>query len=319
MPRRCVAWLFAASLLFACAKRPALEAHPEPQPSNVAGRQGVHVATADDTLVELARTYAIGYVELVAANPGIDPWLPPAGTPLVLPTAHLLPPGLHEGVVINLAEQRLYYFDAPGPPRTYPIGVSRAGWRTPIGETTVTRKAEAPTWYPPESARREDPSLPMVVPPGPDNPLGERALYLGWPRYLIHGTNEPYGVGRRVSRGCIRLYPEHIEELYPMVSPGTKVRVIDEPIKLDWVGDALYIEAHPTLKQAGELEEHGFFRPVEAPELRERIPAIAISSADRVDWAAVDLAVRERRGVPIPIIRGSKPRPNWLFSRHASR
>ena len=166
-------------------------------------------------------------------------------------------------------------------------------------------------------------SMPPVDPDGspddPENPLGERALYLGWPRYLIHGTNEPYGVGRRVSRGCIRLYPEHIEQLYELVGLGTKVRVIDEPIKLDWVGDTLYIEAHPTLSQAGELEEHGTFQPVNAPGLRERVPAIAISSADRVDWDAVERAVRERRGVPVAIIQGARPRPDWLFSRHAPK
>lgn len=299
-------------LAFGCAK-PAPTPKPAPnQPENVAGRQIVHQASSDDTLVELARTYGLGYVELVAANPGVDPWLPGAGTSLVLPMAHLFPPGPREGIVINLAEQRLYFFDTAGPPLTFPIGISRAGWKTPLGETTVTRKTASPTWYPPASARREDPTLPALVTPGPENPLGTRALYLGWPRYLIHGTNEPYGVGRRVSRGCIRLYPEHIEGLYEAVSIGTRVRVIDEPVKLAWISDALYLEIHPTLAQAGELEEDGRFEPVEAPEIRERVAEFAGASAHLIDWPEVARADRERRGVPVAILRGSQRRPDWL-------
>jgi L,D-transpeptidase ErfK/SrfK len=311
-PRAVCALLLGTVLgVVGCAKPPPAEAPPS-RPANVAGRQIVHHASTEDTLIELARSHGLGYVELVAANPGVDPWLPGAGTPLVLPAAHLLPPGPHEGIVINLAEQRLYFFDMAGTPLTFPIGISRAGWKTPLGETTVTRKVESPTWYPPASARREDPTLPEVVTPGPENPLGTRALYLGWPRYLIHGTNEPYGVGRRVSRGCIRLYPEHIEGLYEAVPLGTKVRVIDEPVKLAWVSDALYLEVHPTVAQAGQLEENGRFEPADDPEIQERVTEFAGASAHLVDWPVVTRVVRERRGVPVSILRGGVRRPDWL-------
>lgn len=277
--------------------------HPEGE--NIIGRQEIVQATRDDTLIDLARSHNLGYVELAAANPGVDPWLPGEGTRLVLPTAHLLPPGEQKGIVINLAEQRLYYFDDPAGPMSFPIGVGREGADTPLGETTVVRKREDPTWYPPASARREDPSLPSSVPPGPENPLGDRALYLGWPAYLVHGTNEPYGIGRRVSRGCIRLYPEDIRLLYPMVAKGTPVRVIDEPLKIQEVEGELYLEAHPSLQQASQIEEDGSFEPEELPELRARLIAQSGLAASRLDWLAIDKALASRTGVPVRITRSA--------------
>ena len=192
---------------------------------------------------------------------------------------------------------------------SFPIGVSRADSSTPLGETKVVRKRESPTWTPPRSARLEDPSLPAVVPPGPENPLGTHALYLDWPQYLIHGTNEPYGVGRRVSRGCIRLYPEDIARLYPLIPVGTPVRVIHDPVKLQVVRGELFLEVHPTLEQAGELEEDGAFTAAEPRELRSRVEALARSVPEggellaRVDWPLVDRIGRERRGFPIRVTR----------------
>ena len=173
------------------------------------------VAAYEDTLLDLARANGLGYVEMIAANQGIDPWVPGENTPIVLPTAHVLPDAERQGLVVNLAEHRLYYFGPDGTvPQTFPLGVGKEGWATPLGSTEIVRKKERPTWFPPESIRAEKPHLPKAVPPGPYNPLGSHALYFDWPSYLIHGTNMPWGsraageprlhppLSRRISRGC---------------------------------------------------------------------------------------------------------------------
>lgn len=267
----------------------------------------------NDTLISLARSNDLGYVEIIAANRGIDPWLPGEGTELILPTSFILPPGPRQGIVINLAEQRLYHFPESGLPATYPIGIGRDGYETPLGATKVVRKREGPTWYPPKSARRDDPTLPAAVPPGPENPLGSHALYLDWPEYLIHGTNEPYGIGRRVSRGCIRLYPEDIVKLYDAVPRDTAVRVITAPVKAGWSGGELYMEAHPTLAQADAIEQDGELTPISAPDAREIILKAAGTATERVNWAVVVVELAARRGVPVRITDGA-PRQARIVS-----
>ena len=199
----------------------------------------------------------LGYDELVAANPDINPWLPGADTPVLLPTQFVLPPDIREGVVLNIASKRLFYFPPmpegqPQVVKTYPIGIGRVGWETPLGSTTVVAKAVDPVWYVPLSVRQEhaemgDP-LPSVVPAGPDNPLGSRVLKLDIPGYLIHGTNQPYGVGMRVSHGCVRLYPENIEYLYELVAIGEEVQIINEPYLLGEIDGELIFEAHEPLE-----------------------------------------------------------------------
>lgn len=280
--------------------------HPLAQASDSAAIVGTmqrHVIRGDETLLDLARRHDLGYVELVAANPGLDPWLPGEGAEVILPTAHLVPSGPEEGILINLAEQRLYFFrDAvDARPLSFPIGVSREGWVTPLGETRVVRKRASPVWYPTESARREDPSLPRSVAAGPENPLGDFAIYLDWPRYLIHGTNEPDGVGRRVSRGCIRLYPEDIERLFEMTEIETPVRVVHEPVKLMREGDDVYLEVHPTLDEMGELERNARLEPVRPHDLSPRIRAVAGELSERIDWPLAHRTAAERRGVPVRI------------------
>lgn len=295
----------------------------EPIVGDLIGETRYHQARYEDTLIDLARTYDVGFVEISVANPQIDPWLPGEAARIVLPTAHVLPPGPREGIVINLPEQRLYLYEGDGRASTFPIGVGREGWETPLGKTKVVRKRENPTWFPPASIRHEEPDLAEAVPPGPDNPLGTRALYLGWPSYLIHGTNEPYGVGRRVSRGCIRLYPEDILRLYDRVPVGTPVRVIDEPIKLGWSGQTLYLEVHPTLKEADQIEKAGELEATSRSKsselgIRERIVVAAGPAADWLDWRAVERALNERKGIPIPITRAPrqpKPRTQVTASR----
>lgn len=280
----------------------------------VIGELKRHRVVDGDTLVELARTYGMGYVEIVAANPGVDPWLPPTGSELVIPDAHLFPSGAHEGMVINVAEQRLYLFSGKRP-RTYAIGVARDGWSTPVGSTTVVKKKERPVWFPTHSARADDPTLGASVPPGPENPLGTHALYLGWPSYLIHGTNEPYGIGRRVSRGCVRLYPEDIVRLFPEVEVGTVVRVVEEALKVGTLGGDIVLEAHPTLAQAAQIEEAGRFEAIRVPRtLRKRLLELAAGDKKRIDWKRVESVATRRRGVPI---RVSFPRTASLARREA--
>jgi L,D-transpeptidase ErfK/SrfK len=261
-------------------------------------------ATYEDTLLDVARRFSLGYVEIVAANPGTDPWIPGEGTSVVLPTLHLPPDAAPEGVVINLADMRLYYFAEPGGAmQSFPIGIGRDGLLTPLGSTEVVRKTKDPTWRPTPRMRAEDPALPEAVPPGPDNPLGNRAMYLGWSQYLIHGTNKPLGIGRRTSSGCVRMYPEDVEYLYDRVAIGTKVTVVDQPIKLAWIDDALYIEAHTTMAQSDQIEMSGKFDPILDSSVVEQVLAVAGAKAAVLDWSRIRQATIERRGYPIRITR----------------
>src|SRR5665213_2448386 len=195
-----------------------------------------HTTHAADTLLDVQRQYDIGYAELMAANRGVDPWLPGEGTRIVIPTQYILPNAPRRGIVINLGERRLYYFPPDGKHvETVPIGVGVEGKKTLIGTTTVVAKEKNPTWLPPPSIHQEKPELPAAVPAGPDNPLGAYAFRLGWANYLIHGTNKPDGVGRNVSHGCIHLYPEDIEHLFSEIPIGTSVRVVDQPVLTAWI------------------------------------------------------------------------------------
>lgn len=254
------------------AERPRLEpinrnyftlASPE---QTVVGEPQLIFTSAEDTFSDIAREYGLGYDELVAANPEVDPWVPGEGTAVLLPTQYVLPDVPHEGLVLNIASKRLFYFPQVGEKEspyvmTYPIGIGRVGWDTPLGSAEVISKAKDPQWYVPASVRREheeagDP-LPAIVPAGPDNPLGQYVLKLDMPGYLIHGTNQPYGVGMRVSHGCVRLYPENIELLYSLVGVGEKVMIINEPYLAGWRGGELYFESHEPLEDdVVSPEEH---------------------------------------------------------------
>lgn len=218
------------------------------------------IAGESDTLPQIARRFDVGYDEIVGANPEVDVWLPGAGTRVIVPLRFVLPDAPREGIVINVAARRLFYFPAssPGTVVTYPVGIGRDDWATPLGEAAVTDKLVDPTWYPPPSIRREhraagDP-LPGIVPPGPENPLGRYALLLSMDGYLIHGTNKPGGVGMQVSHGCIRLYPEDIETLFADIALGTPVRIVDQPVLAGWRGVDLYVQSYADSVTAGQLE-----------------------------------------------------------------
>ena len=275
-------------------------------PLSYVGDQVRYDAKYEDTFVHLARDYHLGFTEMRAANPSVDPWLPGAGTDLILPTRHLLPDAPKEGIVINLPEMRLYaYINGDEAPVTYPLGVGREGLETPTGTTEIVRKKVNPVWRPTPRMRREDPELKEAYGEGPDNPMGNRALYLGWPQYAIHGTNRPFGIGRRISSGCIRMYPEDVEVFFEQVDVGTKVTVVNQPIKVGWIDNKLYIEVSADLDHAIEMEENA--RVAEPAKLSdedmERIIRAAGVYKDRIRWAAVRTAVRERRGYPVYIAR----------------
>ena len=270
--------------------------------NDIIGSNQYYQVKEKETLLDIARLHDLGFIELVAANPGVDPWLPGLGRTVLLPTQHLLPGAPRRGIVINLPELRLYYFgDGSRPAATYPIGVGRLGRETPLGSTSVVAKRKDPVWIPPQSIRAERPELPAAIPPGPDNPLGLYALNLGWPSYVIHGTNKPYGIGRRVSSGCIRMYPEDIERLFETVAMGTPVTVVDQPVKLGWSEGELYLEVHPTVEEGDELEARGWFIPIPVQRLKERVIEAAGRSASRIYWPSVHRAARAKRGIPVQI------------------
>jgi L,D-transpeptidase ErfK/SrfK len=232
----------------------------------VVGEDQTIVTVYEDTLYDLARKYSLDSEELIRVNPGIDPWLPGAGKTIVIPSRHILPPGPREGIVVNLPEHRLYYY--PKPKRdgsreviTYPVSIGKMDWRTPLGLTHVIQKQKDPIWHPPESVRKEhaaagDP-LPAQVPAGPQNPLGQYAMRLavGNGTYLIHGTNNPLAVGMPVTHGCIRMFPDDVAALFPLVPVGTPVRLINEPLKVAWIDGELLLEAHPPVDAEGQSFE----------------------------------------------------------------
>lgn len=267
--------------------------------SDVVGEVLTIDAVDEDTFVTLARTYDVGFDELRRANPGVDAWLPGEGTRIVIPTQFVLPRAERVGIVINVPELRLYYFPADGGGRrvvTHPISIGRQEWGTPFGRTTVVRKTANPTWTPPQSIREEhaamnDP-LPAVVPPGPDNPLGKFALYLGISGYLIHGTNKPAGVGMRVTHGCIRLFPEDIEALFKTIAPGTPVQIVNQPFKLGWGTDGLYLEAHGPLTEESESDQWT------ATELTRLYVAATKERTGRVGWDLAERVMRRAAGIP---------------------
>jgi len=272
---------------------------------NYIGEIEEYEAVYEDTLVHLARKHDLGFVEIRAANPTLDPWIPGAGAKVVLPKRHLLPDAARKGLVINLPEMRVYaYLNGDEAPYSYPIGVGREGLDTPTGKTSIVRKKAGPTWYPTQRMLDEDTELEAVVPPGPENPLGTHALYFGWPTYAMHGTNRPFGIGRRVSSGCIRLYPEDISKFFEQVPVRTAVNVINQPIKVAWIGNELYLEAHPDLEQAIKMEEMGV---VEQQKFTDEDMAFIIEKAgvyaELLNWPKIRSALRYRKGYPVRIAR----------------
>jgi L,D-transpeptidase ErfK/SrfK len=281
---------------------------------DVVGRVQVTISTKEDTLPDIARRFNIGYEEIVRANPGIDPWLPGEGREIVLPTQFVLPNAQRQGIVINIAAMRLFYF----PPAkagekqvvyTHPIGIGRVGWQTPEGSTKVLSKQKDPVWVPPASVRKEHREngeiLPAVVPAGPDNPLGRHKMTLGWQSYLIHGTNKPYGVGLRSSHGCIRLYPEDIAMLFDMVKPGTTVTVVNQPFVFGWHDGALYLQGFDVLED--DKRDWSRSQPkLLSKTLSKRIQAELANRKETIDWQRVAQITKDPRGLVMSVSAGEQ-------------
>ena len=266
-----------------------------------------HWITADrrESLLDVARRNGLGFSDMKQANPDIDMWVPEDGAQVLLATSFVLPNARRRGVVVNIAEYRLYfYFEQDGQDMvaTFPISIGRMDWQTPLGDWRVTRKRTRPTWRPPKSIIAEYAAdgevLPAVVPPGPDNPLGDYAINLSAPGYLIHGTNKPRGVGMQVTHGCLRMLPEDIEWLFPQVPRGLPVAIVNQPVKVGWHDGRLFLEAHPALEDRG---------PEEVDNLIGRIRASAQAARVVLDVQAMRRVLIERRGVPTPISPSPEP------------
>lgn len=284
----------------------AADEYPLAPGQKVVGQIRDYVVQPGEGLNEIARKFDVGYTALAAANPGVDQFHPGVGRKLIIPSLYILPDAPRQGIVMNLGQYRLFYFP-PGGDRvfTYPIGIGVIGWKTPLGATKVVRKETNPTWYPPPSIRAqhsaEGDDLPAVVPPGPDNPLGSYALYLGWPKFLIHDTNKPDGVGRNVSHGCIHLYPDDIVQLFPMTPVGTSVRAVIQPVESGWRGDELLVSVFPSQSQVEEIDIDHPVHPEPAQGVDSLVRTEAGSLADTVDWGAVRRAANQRNGVAVAV------------------
>ncbi len=349
--------MMGAVLLAACATRqvappPAVVVLPPPPPpappprlapldthrfeilptDDVVGQVQLVVTGKDDTLPDIARRFNVGYEEIVRANPGVDPWLPGEGREVVVPTRFVLPVAPREGVVINIAAMRLFYFVPPpkpakatgkqgakpaavaadAPPQrqvvyTHPIGIGKVGWSTPEGRTRITGRQKNPVWVPPMSVRKEHlengERLPAVVPAGPDNPLGRYKFTLGWPSYLIHGTNKPYGVGLRSSHGCLRLYPEDIQVLFDLIPIGTSVQVVNQPYVMGWQDGALQLQAVSVLeddRRDWRKSRHTILQKTLTPRIQQQLKALGRV----VDWDAAAKQAHDAHGVPVPVSLG---------------
>jgi L,D-transpeptidase ErfK/SrfK len=271
--------------------------------SAVVGKDERMKATYQDTLLDIARRYSLGYEEIIRANPGVDLWLPGEGREILLPGRRILPPGPREGVVINLPEHRLYYYPKAkrGHKRfvvSYPVSIGRMDWRSPLGPTYIAGKEKHPNWYPPESIRKEharngDP-LPKVVPPGPKNPLGDYKMRLavGDGTYEIHGTNNPLAVGMAVTHGCIRMYPEDIQALFQQVPLGTKVWLINDPVKVAYVDGRLLLEVHPPVDEQGQTVEP------ELKALSQQLDRALGNATAAIHWDFAREALQAATGMP---------------------
>lgn len=261
-----------------------------PSGDEVMGEVGSHLIARGESLIELARQYDLGFNEIAAANPSLDPFVPRVGATAIIPTAWILPRAWAPRIlVVNLSEMRLYFSASAGPPVTFPIGVAIDPGATPLGTLTVVEKSIDPTWYPTPAILEEIPTLPAAVPPGPDNPLGSHALRLSRRTILIHGTNRPFGVGRKVSHGCVRLYPEDIPQLFRLVKIGTPVLVVREPVKVGLRRGRVHVEVH----QDVALESDPLDEALRL--LRERAVLHLVDAAKLVG------AVRAHAGVPVDV------------------
>ena len=252
-------------------------------------------AVYEDTLVDLARQYNLGFNEIIRANPNVDKWLPGEGTIIKIPTQHIIPKGFSKkGITINLSEFRGYLIK-DNQLITFPVGLGRMDWKTPLGISTIDLKLEKPAWYPPQSVRDEYKNqgkfLPAEVLPGPDNPLGELAMRISIPGgYFIHGTNRPDGVGMEISHGCIRLFPEDIDYIFQLTDIGTEVILLDQPIKIARMQNDIYLQVHPSYSN-----QHDY----NLEKLRIEIELLVNNQDEliQINWDSVESLLKAQNGL----------------------
>ena len=290
-----------------------VESHVFPVVGNqsVVGALAIVDSRAGDTMSDLARHFGLGFTDITLANPQLDPWVLNDSQEVLLPLQFILPDAAHHGIVLNLANMRLFFYPKnQNSVQTYPVGIGRDGWHTPLGTTKVVEKRVKPAWTVPASILREhqklgDP-LPKVIPAGPDNPLGEYAMPLGFTGYLIHGTNKPYGIGMQVSHGCVQLYPEDVEDLFKKVGVGTPVQIVHQPYLAAWDENMLYLEAHQPLskwvKQDKKLKK----------AIRQKLETLAAERGAVIDWQRVDAVLHRTDGIPAPVLQGSADVPQLI-------
>jgi len=278
-----------------------------PADVDVIGQMSTITASSNDTLLDIARRYDLGQNEILLANPSVDRWLPEDSAIVVLPNRFILPNVERTGMVLNLPEMRLYYFPEPAAGETpivitHPISVGRMDWETPLGKTSIITKKKDPDWRPPQSLKDEaiaegNEPLPDIVKAGPDNPLGRYAMRLGIPGYLIHSTNKPYGVGMRVTHGCLRMYPEDIERLFEDIPVGTPVHIVNQPIKLGWLAGSLFVELHPPLDE--DQDKYANYMQSVLDAIADFTTEDDINLSGRALWEAIE----HQDGIPVAVTR----------------
>ncbi|MGZ4990840.1 MAG: L,D-transpeptidase family protein [Methylobacter sp.] len=276
-----------------------------PDGDNMVGSLAAIETRENDALPDIARHFGLGYNDISIANSAVAPWTPKPGSRVLLPLQFILPDSPHKGIALNLANMRLFYYPKKQPNKvyTYPVGIGRQGWNTPMGQTSIVAKDANPSWTVPESIHREHAekgdSLPKVVGSGPNNPLGLYAMRLGFPGYLIHGTNKPYGIGMQISHGCVQLYPEDIEVLFKKATVGMPVRIIHQPYLTAWHQDMLYLEAHEPLPKWAKDKAN--LKKQVLTQLRE----VSTKKGVAVDWEKVERILQRSDGIPTPILAQS--------------
>lgn len=252
---------------------------------------------SDDSITKLQERYDLGFNAIERANPQINPAKPLSYGEVKLPTQHLLPNEVREGIIVNLPEMRMYYF-IPGTSKvaTYPIGIGRIGKTIPLATATITKKVKDPMWVPTEDIRAfnitQGVILPQIMPPGPDNPLGPYAIYTSIPTYLIHSTIFPESIGKRASFGCIRMFESDIQDFFPSIEPGLPFIITNSPVKVGWQDNRLLMEAHTP------LEEHTAAYDATLKGTASLINQVARDLDTLVDWQAVAFIEKERDGIP---------------------
>lgn len=291
--------------------------------STVVGQLRVVTADSRNTLLDIARHYDLGYEEITLANPGVSVWLPGDGTRIVVPTEFILPPRPWVGIVVNIPQRRLYYFPRhkakePATVVTFPIGIARPGWPTPLGSTRIIAKFKDPAWIVPKNIQEEhrlqgESNFPDYFPPGPNNPMGMLALETGFSQIFIHGTNRPWGIGMEVSHGCIHLYPENAVDFFSWVPPGTPVKFVNDPVSVGYRAHTLYLGVSAPLGEYPGDNDSLLMRAIDA------LVGFKVKDAPRIDLDRVRQVVEAHRVMPEPVSVGAPSLEHILASMKAEK